>query len=162
MFTLAETRDRGASSSESAAASAAALPSPSSLILSSRSSSSSSSSSSALSQILSLDPTDASAVAAAAAAAAAPAAAAALAQQRVLLQTSLGPLLLELYWAHAPLCCLNFFLLARRGAFDGCRVLQVAPQWALAGDASDTGRGGASVFGKPFPDEIHPGGWLAS
>ena len=104
----------------------------------------------------SLDASDAAAVAAAVAAV--QQGASELSARRVTLHTSLGPIELELYWRHAPQTCINFFLLSKRGYYDGCLFHRVCKgKWVKSGDPTGTGRGGTSVFGKPFKDEIHPG-----
>lgn len=36
----------------------------------------------------------------------------------VLLETTYGPITLELYWDHAPKTCKNFYELAKRGYYD--------------------------------------------
>jgi peptidyl-prolyl cis-trans isomerase-like 1 len=36
----------------------------------------------------------------------------------VLLETTFGPITLELYWDHAPKSCKNFYELAKRGYYD--------------------------------------------
>lgn len=83
---------------------------------------------------------------------------ASLATHRVTLHTTMGDIQLELYWCHAPRTCINFFLLAKRGCYDGNLFHRVCNgRWAQSGDPTGTGRGGASIFGKPFEDEIHQG-----
>ncbi|GJJ12334.1 hypothetical protein Clacol_006575 [Clathrus columnatus] len=51
----------------------------------------------------------------------------------VVLETSLGNIELELYWQHAP----KDFMVQ-------------------GGDPTGTGRGGTSIYGQRFEDEIHP------
>lgn len=83
---------------------------------------------------------------------------ASLASRRVSLHTTMGDIQLELYWCHAPRTCINFFLLAKRGCYDGTLFHRVcAGRWAQSGDPTGTGRGGVSIFGKAFEDEIHQG-----
>lgn len=87
---------------------------------------------------------------------------ASLASRRVSLHTTMGDIQLELYWCHAPRTCINFFLLAKRGCYDGTLFHRVcAGRWAQAGDPTGTGKGGVSIFGKPFEDEIHQGKLLS-
>ncbi|GJQ84243.1 putative PPIases [Trypoxylus dichotomus] len=57
----------------------------------------------------------------------------------VVLETSMGEITVELYWKHAPQTCRNFAELVRRG-----------------GDPTGTGKGGVSIYGQTFKDEIHP------
>ncbi|RNA27191.1 peptidyl-prolyl cis-trans isomerase-like 1 [Brachionus plicatilis] len=74
----------------------------------------------------------------------------------VTLETSLGPIIIELYWKHAPETCRNFAELARRGYYNGVKFHRIIPDFMIqTGDPTGTGRGGASIYGKTFADEIH-------
>ncbi len=87
------------------------------------------------------------------------AAAAAPAPLQVELTTTLGPIVLELYTAHAPRTCANFAGLARRGYYDGCPVHRIVAGFVIqSGDPTGTGRGGESIYngGGAFEDELHP------
>ena len=69
----------------------------------------------------------------------------------------MGPIVIELYWQHAPDTCRNFAELARRGYYNGIKFHRVITDFMIqTGDPTGTGRGGASIYGKTFPDEIHP------
>lgn len=73
----------------------------------------------------------------------------------VLLDTTAGPIAIELYWAHAPNACRNFWELANRGYYDGTIFHRVISDFMIqGGDPTGTGRGGESFFGKTFDDEI--------
>ena len=73
----------------------------------------------------------------------------------VLLRTTLGPLELELYYLHAPKTCQNFFELSKKGYYDGLTFHRVIKEFmAQGGDPSGTGRGGSSIWGGKFEDEI--------
>ncbi len=73
----------------------------------------------------------------------------------VLLHTTLGPLELELYYLHAPKTCQNFFELSKKGYYDGLTFHRVIKEFmAQGGDPSGTGRGGSSIWGGKFEDEI--------
>ncbi|KAI0848141.1 peptidyl-prolyl cis-trans isomerase-like 1 [Daldinia vernicosa] len=75
----------------------------------------------------------------------------------VALETSMGTITLELYTTHAPRTCANFRTLAQRGYYDGCVFHRVIPNFmAQTGDPTGTGRGGASIYGDKFEDEIAP------
>ncbi|XXH02280.1 Peptidyl-prolyl cis-trans isomerase-like 1 [Hypoxylon texense] len=75
----------------------------------------------------------------------------------VVLETSMGAITVELYTAHAPRTCTNFATLARRGYYDGVVFHRVVAGFvAQAGDPTGTGRGGASIYGDRFADEIAP------
>lgn len=70
----------------------------------------------------------------------------------------MGDIVVELYWQHAPQTCRNFAELARRGYYDGTPFHRVIPDFMVqGGDPTGTGRGGASIYGATFRDEIHAG-----
>lgn len=76
----------------------------------------------------------------------------------VTLHTTHGDVTLELYYKHAPKTCQNFFELARRGYYDGVVFHRVIADFMIqGGDPTGTGRGGESVFGGKFEDEISKG-----
>ncbi|KAI1230841.1 hypothetical protein IHE44_0008273 [Lamprotornis superbus] len=71
--------------------------------------------------------------------------------------TAMGPLVLELYWQHAPRTCKNFAELSRRGYYNGTKFHRIIKDFMVqGGDPTGTGRGGASIYGKQFEDELHP------
>ncbi|KZS89981.1 hypothetical protein SISNIDRAFT_458305 [Sistotremastrum niveocremeum HHB9708] len=75
----------------------------------------------------------------------------------VVLETSLGEVQLELYWQHAPKTCKNFSELARRGYYNGVIFHRIIVDFmAQSGDPTGTGRGGTSIYGNKFEDEINP------
>ena len=75
--------------------------------------------------------------------------------QRLFLNTSIGPFTVELYWKHAPKTCQNFIELARRGYYDGVPFHRIIAGFMIqGGDPTGTGRGGASIWGGKFEDEI--------
>ena len=64
----------------------------------------------------------------------------------MLLETTLGTLVVDLYVRECPASARNFLALAKLGAYDGCLVFSVQPGFvAQTGDRSATGRGGASA-----------------
>ncbi|VDK81584.1 unnamed protein product [Onchocerca ochengi] len=74
----------------------------------------------------------------------------------VALETSMGMICIELYWDHAPKTCKNFAELARRGYYNGTIFHRIIADFMIqGGDPTGTGRGGASIYGDRFPDEIH-------
>ncbi|KAF2153018.1 peptidyl-prolyl cis-trans isomerase-like 1 [Myriangium duriaei CBS 260.36] len=78
--------------------------------------------------------------------------------QNVLLETSLGNITLELYTEHCPRTVKNFTTLASRGYYDGTIFHRIIPSFMIqGGDPTGTGRGGASIYGEKFEDEISPG-----
>uniref|UniRef100_A0A2I3NDW9 Peptidyl-prolyl cis-trans isomerase n=1 Tax=Papio anubis TaxID=9555 RepID=A0A2I3NDW9_PAPAN len=75
----------------------------------------------------------------------------------VLSLCSMGIIVLELYWKHAPKTCKNFAELARRGYYNGTKFHRIIKDFMIqGGDPTGTGRGGASIYGKQFEDELHP------
>lgn len=67
----------------------------------------------------------------------------------------MGQLVLELYWKHAPNTCRNFAELARRGYYNNTKFHRIIKDFMIqGGDPTGTGRGGASIYGKEFDDEI--------
>ena len=53
--------------------------------------------------------------------------------------------------------CKNFVTLASRSYYDGTPMHRIIPNFMIqAGDPTGTGRGGASIYGPTFDDEIHP------
>ncbi|KAL0978167.1 hypothetical protein UPYG_G00166940 [Umbra pygmaea] len=75
----------------------------------------------------------------------------------VTIETTMGTFLVELYWSHAPITCKNFAELARRGYYNNTKFHRVIKDFMIqGGDPTGTGRGGASIFGKQFEDELHP------
>ncbi|KAI7847676.1 peptidyl-prolyl cis-trans isomerase-like 1 [Circinella umbellata] len=74
----------------------------------------------------------------------------------VILETSMGVIHIELYTKHAPKTCKNFYELARRGYYDGVSFHRIIENFMIqGGDPTGTGRGGSSVYGDKFEDEIN-------
>ena len=73
----------------------------------------------------------------------------------VKLETSMGAFSVELYMSHAPRTCENFLELCRRGYYKGTVFHRVIQGFMLqGGDPTGTGRGGESIYGGKFEDEI--------
>ena len=71
------------------------------------------------------------------------------------IDTSIGSFSVELYNQHAPKTCFNFSELAKIGYYDGCIVHRIIKDFMVQmGDPTGTGRGGESIFGGKFEDEI--------
>ena len=67
----------------------------------------------------------------------------------------MGTFSLELYARHAPRTCENFVELSRRGYYNGTVFHRIIPDFMVqGGDPTGTGRGGESIFGSKFADEI--------
>lgn len=75
--------------------------------------------------------------------------------QSVILQTNAGEIEIELYYRHAPKTCFNFGELANSGYYNGVLFHRIIQNFMIqGGDPTGTGRGGESVFGGKFEDEI--------
>uniref|UniRef100_A0A3Q1LW66 Peptidyl-prolyl cis-trans isomerase n=1 Tax=Bos taurus TaxID=9913 RepID=A0A3Q1LW66_BOVIN len=58
----------------------------------------------------------------------------------VYLETSMGIIVLELYWKHAPKTCKNFAELARRGYYNGTKFHRIIKDFMIqGGDPTGTG-----------------------
>lgn len=77
--------------------------------------------------------------------------------QLVTLHTSEGDIKVALYPDYAPMACQNFVGLAQSGYYDGTTFHRVQPDFIIqGGDASGTGIGGESIWGRPFYREPSP------
>nr|WJH19505.1 Peptidyl-prolyl cis-trans isomerase-like 1 [Euglena gracilis] len=75
----------------------------------------------------------------------------------VVLTTNMGEIAIELYPEHAPLACENFMQLAASGYYNGVAFHRVIKDFMIqGGDPTGTGRGGKSIYGGTFRDEISP------
>lgn len=73
----------------------------------------------------------------------------------VKLRTSMGEIECELYWKHAQQTCKNFAELSRRGYYDRVKFHRVIADFMIqTGDPTGTGKGGSSIYGPMFQDEI--------
>ncbi|KAF0898411.1 hypothetical protein E2562_007249 [Oryza meyeriana var. granulata] len=73
----------------------------------------------------------------------------------VTLETSMGAFTVEMYYKHAPKTCRNFVELARRGYYDNVIFHRIIKDFIVqGGDPTGTGRGGESIYGAKFEDEI--------
>ncbi|KAL2418745.1 Peptidyl-prolyl cis-trans isomerase-like 2 [Exophiala dermatitidis] len=73
----------------------------------------------------------------------------------VRLSTSVGDLTLELYPEYAPKAVWNFIRLAQKGYYNGIICHRNIRNFMIqTGDPTGTGRGGTSIWGKNFEDEI--------
>jgi peptidylprolyl isomerase len=77
------------------------------------------------------------------------------AKTRVTLQTNQGNIEVELFCDVAPVACKNFIGLAKKGYYDGGIFHRVIKGFMIqGGDPTGTGRGGESLSGRPFEDEV--------
>lgn len=71
------------------------------------------------------------------------------------METNLGDLTIELKPEFAPKACWNFIKLAQKGYYRGVAFHRNIPRFMIqGGDPSGTGKGGQSVWGKNFTDEL--------
>lgn len=76
-------------------------------------------------------------------------------KMQVEFQTSVGNFTVELYTQHAPRTCTNLYELAKIGYYDNTTIHRVIKDFMFqGGDPSGTGRGGESIYGGKFADEI--------
>ncbi len=76
----------------------------------------------------------------------------------IALETSMGTIVVELYTNHAPKTCKNFEQLTQRGYYNNTVFHRIISDFMVqGGDPTGTGRGGASIYGDKFEDEIDPG-----
>ena len=75
--------------------------------------------------------------------------------QLVQFETNLGTFTAELYSSHAPKTCFNFYELVRVGYYEKVIFHRVIKDFMIqGGDPTGTGKGGESIFGGKFEDEI--------
>lgn len=76
---------------------------------------------------------------------------------KVVLVTTHGDLEVELWANEAPKACRNFCTLALEGYYDDTIFHRIIKDYIVqGGDASGTGQGCETIYGEPYPDEIHP------
>lgn len=81
----------------------------------------------------------------------------AMAKTKIKLETTQGVIECELYPDMAPKACENFATHVENGYYDGIIFHRVIPDFMVqCGDPTGTGRGGKSIWGKPFEDECTP------
>lgn len=67
----------------------------------------------------------------------------------------MGTITVEMYWKHTPLTCRNFMELVRRGYYNNTKFHRVIRDFMIqGGDHTGTGKGGQSIYGPQFDDEI--------
>ncbi|MCK4859136.1 MAG: peptidylprolyl isomerase [Candidatus Omnitrophica bacterium] len=75
----------------------------------------------------------------------------------VILETNQGLIKIKLMSETAPKACENFIGLVEKGYYDGIIFHRVIKNFMIqGGDPTGTGRGGESIWGKPFADEVDP------
>jgi len=77
--------------------------------------------------------------------------------ETVVLETTQGTIEIKLMPEVAPKACENFVGLVEKGYYDGTIFHRVIKGFMIqSGDPTGTGRGGNSLWGKPFNDEVSP------
>ncbi|CAB4023828.1 peptidyl-prolyl cis-trans isomerase-like 3 [Paramuricea clavata] len=75
----------------------------------------------------------------------------------VTLVTDFGDIKVELFCEEAPKTCENFLALCGSGYYNGCIFHRNIKGFMVqTGDPSGTGKGGKSIWGRKFEDEIVP------
>ena len=75
----------------------------------------------------------------------------------VVLETTQGTIELQLYPDNAPKTCENFIGLVEKGYYDGIIFHRIIKNFMIqGGDPTGTGRGGESLWGGKFEDEVTP------
>ncbi|GAV05329.1 hypothetical protein RvY_15481 [Ramazzottius varieornatus] len=73
----------------------------------------------------------------------------------VTLHTDCGDIKLELFCEECPKACQNFLALCASGYYDNCLFHRVIKGFMVqSGDPTGTGKGGSSIWGKKFEDEV--------
>lgn len=75
---------------------------------------------------------------------------------RVLIRTTKGELIVDLWSRECPQACRNFVQLCMEGYYHGCIFHRIIPNFLIqTGDPTGLGTTCESIFGEPFPDEFH-------
>lgn len=78
--------------------------------------------------------------------------------QNVVLETNQGAIEIKLFPDIAPKACENFVGLVKKGYYNGLIFHRVIKSFMIqGGDPTGAGRGGNSIWGSPFEDEVRPG-----
>ncbi|GBM82887.1 Peptidyl-prolyl cis-trans isomerase-like 3 [Araneus ventricosus] len=73
----------------------------------------------------------------------------------VTLHTDVGDIKIELFCELCPKACENFLALCASGYYDGCLFLRNIKGFIVqTGDPTGTGKGGTSIWGRKFEDEL--------
>ena len=77
--------------------------------------------------------------------------------QNIRFETTQGTIEFKLFDAIAPKACENFRTHVKNGFYDGVVFHRIIEQFMIqGGDPTGTGRGGESIWGRPFEDECKP------
>ena len=76
---------------------------------------------------------------------------------KIKMETTKGVIEFNLFDSVAPKTCENFITHAKNGYYNGIIFHRVIEQFMIqGGDPTGTGRGGESIWGRPFEDECTP------
>lgn len=76
---------------------------------------------------------------------------------KAIFRTTHGDLEIELWATECPKACRNFCQLILEGYYNDTIFHRVIRDFIIqGGDQTNTGDGSESIYGKPYPDEIHP------
>ncbi|KAH7729101.1 peptidyl-prolyl cis-trans isomerasecyclophilin-type family protein [Aphelenchoides avenae] len=74
----------------------------------------------------------------------------------VTLHTTAGDIKIELNCERCPKACENFLALCASGKYNNCIFHRNIKSFMIqTGDPTNTGKGGESIWGEPFEDELH-------
>ncbi|CAF0818989.1 unnamed protein product [Didymodactylos carnosus] len=72
----------------------------------------------------------------------------------VVLETTLGNLIIDLYYDERPICCKNFLLLCKMKYYNFCLFHSIQTNFiAQSGDPTGTGRGGESIYKQLYGEQ---------
>lgn len=75
---------------------------------------------------------------------------------KVVLNTTVGEIEIELWTRECPKTCRNFIQLCMEGYYDGTIFHRLVKDFIVqGGDPTGTGQGGESIYGQPFKDEFN-------
>jgi peptidylprolyl isomerase len=76
--------------------------------------------------------------------------------ESLILRTTQGDVTVRFFADKAPKAVENFVTHARNGYYDGVQFHRIISNFMIqGGDPTATGRGGESIWGRPFEDECH-------
>ena len=79
-------------------------------------------------------------------------------EEVAVIKTDMGDMTFKLFPEYAPKAVENFITHAKEGYYDGLKFHRVIEDFMIqGGDPTGTGKGGESIWGKVFEDEVYPG-----
>jgi peptidyl-prolyl cis-trans isomerase SDCCAG10 len=75
---------------------------------------------------------------------------------KVIIETNYGNIDIELFTLEAPKSCRNFIQHCLNKYYNGCIFFKIFKNFLIqTGDPTNTGKGGSSIYGEDFRDELH-------